>query len=242
MSERRRPLSRERVLAAAVEVADTDGVTGVTMRAVGDRLGVEAMALYRHVPGKDGLLDGLVAVVVEEVVAAAADLPATAGDDWRAALRKRVLRARTVMQRHPWAPALVMSRGDLGPGVMRWFEDLTAVLFDAGFDADLVHHALHALGSRALGFSPELFAVDSPAGSMDEEEAMAAVAAVAAAMPGIARVLEAMSHDAGSTLGMCDDDTEFRFGLDALLDGLEVRRAGGWQPPPRSAAVKAPPG
>lgn len=231
MSDRRRePLSRDRVLAAALEVADRDGVAGVTMRAVGERLGVEGMALYRHVRDKDALLDGLVEVVVAEIVESAADLPTSAGPDWRPLLRARILRARSVLLRHPWAPALVMSRGDLGPGVMRWFEDLSSVLFAAGFDGDLVHHSLHALGSRALGFSPELFAVDSPAGAMDPDEAMAAVEQMATAMPSIARVLEAMTSHSDPALGMCDDDVEFGFGLDALLDGLESRRAAGWRP------------
>ena len=223
---RRTPLNRERVLGAAVEVADARGVDGVTMKAVGDVLGVEAMALYRHVANKDGLLDGTIRTVLDEVGAAAADLPATVppGADWRGVLRARILCARSVMLRHPWAPALVATRGTPEGSTLPWFEDLCAVMFSAGFSDDLVHRALHVLGSRALGFHQELFTAGAPD---DPEAAVDELRALGEQWPNIGRVAAAIAHDPAGRLGGCDDEEEFRFGLDVLLDGLEARRGAG---------------
>jgi AcrR family transcriptional regulator len=225
---RRTPLSRDRVLRAAVDVADAHGVDGVTMRSVGESLGVEGMALYRHVAGKDELLDGLVSTVLEEVTAAATDLPTSVdhGEDWRPVARALMLRAREVLLQHPWAPALIATRGTTGGVTLPWYEQLCGILFSAGFSDDLVHHALHALGSRALGFSTELFAADSPA-EEDPATAVERVRELTATMPNIGRVVASMTHDATGTLGGCDDQAEFEFGLDVVLDGLEARRASG---------------
>ncbi len=221
---RREPLTRDRVLGAALALADEHGVDAVTMRAVGERLGVEGMALYRHVSGKDALLDGLVEVVLAEVTASCDDLPPDdPRGDWREALRRRVLRARSTVLRHPWAPALITARGTAGGATLGWFEAVCAILFRAGFSADLVHHALHALGSRVLGFTQELFAVDAPA-ALDADAALAEVRELSRTMPHLGRVVASMAHDASSTLGWCDDQAEFEFGLDVLLDGLEARR------------------
>ncbi len=227
---RRVPLTRERVLRAAVEVADAHGVEGVTMRGVGEALGVEGMALYRHVVNKDELLDGLVETVVAEVITDAADLAATtrSGEDWRTVVRSRVLSARATLLRHPWAPELVAVRGIPGASTLRWYEDLCGVFFAAGFSDDLVHHALHALGSRALGFHLELFAADTPA---DPDDAIAATRELTTTLPSLARVVAAVArgpHDPATGLGGCDDQVEFEFGLDVVLDGLEARRTAGW--------------
>ncbi len=227
---RRVPLSRERVLAAAVEVADAHGVDGVTMRGVGEVLGVEGMALYRHVANKDELLDGVLETVLAEVRADTSHLPTTVGpdDDWRDVVRARLLGARAAMLRHPWAPALLAARGTPGAVTYPWYEDLCTVLFAAGFSDDLVHHALHALGSRALGFHLELFAADAPE---DDDDAVSAARDLTATMPSLARLVALVArdpHDPATGLGGCDDETEFRFGLDVVLDGLEARRAAGW--------------
>jgi AcrR family transcriptional regulator len=226
---RRAPLSRERVLRAAVALADADGVRAVTMRSVGEALGVEGMALYRHVANKDALLDGLVESVLVEMTAGAAGLPAEPGPDrdWRQVVRARVLAARATMLRHPWAPALVAARGTPGTSTLSWYEELCAALFAAGFSDDLVHHALHALGSRALGFHLEVFSADAPE---DPDTALAQTRELTGTMPSLARVVAAVARGAHGTAGLggCDDDTEFAFGLDVVLDGLEARRAAGW--------------
>ncbi|MFA9429979.1 TetR family transcriptional regulator [Egicoccus sp. AB-alg2] len=156
----RRPLSRERVLRAAIDLADRDGIEALTMRNLAQGLGVEAMSLYHHVRNKDALLDGVVEVVVEEINAAVAPVDGTSAQDWKAAMRERILTARAVLLRHPWAPALIETRPSISLAVMRYYDDLLALMRTGGFSYDLAHHALHALGSRALGFTQELFAPD----------------------------------------------------------------------------------
>ena len=228
-SGRREPLTRERVLEAAVALADDEGLPGLTMRALAAVLGVEAMSLYHHVANKDALLDGVVEVVMGEVHAAArtAEADAPSPDvDWRGALRSRVLAAREVMLAHPWAPAVLESRTELSPPVIVWFDGIVGILRDGGLDWDLVHHSVHAIGSRALGFSQELFQPDAgtaPEGA--DAEAEAQLAAMAALVPNLAGMLAAVAHDdPDTTLGWCDDQEEFEFGIDVLLAGIEQRR------------------
>lgn len=225
----RKPLSRERILREAVAVADRAGLAGVTMRGVADGLGVEAMALYRHVSGKNDLLDSLVELIVAEINEACDALPEPAPDeDWRSVLRRRILAARSTLLRHPWAPALLGSHGTMGPALMRYFDEFGAIMRSAGFSVDAVHHALHAFGSRALGFTTELFQPGAPAieeTEQDPEQALAELAAFADSLPFLAEMAAHLQHDAATTIGWCDDQQEFEFGLDALLDGLEVRRA-----------------
>lgn len=224
---RRRPLNRGRVQAAAVQVADRDGLKGITMRSVADLLGVEAMALYRHVSGKNDLLDSLVEVVIAEINDACAALPAPEDPaDWRTNLRRRILTARATLLRHRWAPALISAHGTMGPALMRYFDEFGAIMAAGGFSLDDIHHSLHAFGPRALGFSPELFEPEAPAVTetdLDEEAALADLAALAETLPFLARMAQHLSHEASTTLGWCDDQAEFEFGLDVMLDGLANR-------------------
>jgi AcrR family transcriptional regulator len=208
-AERRPPLTRERVLLTAVELADAGGIDAVSMRKLGQRLGVEAMALYRHVRDKEDLLDGLADIVLREIQ------PTPADPDWRAALRDQVLAARAVMVRHPWAPGLLVERGTAGPAALDRIEAVLATLFAGGFSLDLAHHVLHVLSSRIFGFSQDLFD-DSPRGR--EPGPMPPVDRY----PNVGRMARAASHEGG--LGYCDDDVEFAFGLDLILDGLERLR------------------
>ncbi|WP_432547623.1 TetR/AcrR family transcriptional regulator C-terminal domain-containing protein [Kineococcus sp. SYSU DK004] len=222
-------LNRQRVLATALAVADADGLTAVTMRRLARDLGVEAMSIYHHVRGKDALLDGLVETVLDE---AAAELT-RAGDaprQWRAALRHRCLAARTVMLRHPWAPALLTSRPAVPPSAFAWFEAVLATLVEGGFSYALAHRALHALGSTALGFTQELFTPAPPAsaatGPADASaDALSALSRMADVLPHTAAMVaaEVNAHD-GDVLGWCDSQAEFEFTLDLLLDGLERAR------------------
>lgn len=226
----REPLSRERVLAAAVALADAQGLPALTMRRLAADLGVEAMSLYHHLPGKSGLLDGLADSVIGEIVAAAgrvgAELPATA--DWRAALRSRFLAARQVMLRHPWAPALIGTRSGMPAGILVYYHDILATMIDAGFTYRVAHRALHAFGSMPLGFVQELFSPASAGGGGQEEITEENLAAMAEALPHLIAMMAAEVHAAGDpTLGWCDSQTEFEFTLDLLLDGLErLRRQG----------------
>lgn len=218
----RRPLSRERVLRAAVELADERGLEALTMRNLGQALGVEAMSLYNHVANKEAILDGVVEVVVGEV------LEAVDGTDqlsdpgaWKAVTRRRILAAREVFLRHRWAPKVLESRTEMAPVVLRYYDGLLGLMLQGGFSADLAHHALHVLGSRAIGFTQELFEEDT---EMPAETVALMAQQLAAEYPNLGEMLKIVSHDADTTLGWCDDQVEFEFGLDLLLDGLERRR------------------
>ncbi len=224
-ARRRPPLSPGRVFRAATELADEGGVEAVTMRAVAERLDVEAMSLYHHVANKEAVLDGMVDAVVEEIEQAAGgfDVPKRV-DDWQASVRERILLARRVMLRHPWASSLIESRTTMSPAILRYFDALVGLMIAGGFSMDLVHHASHALGSRALGFSGELFEPDDPETADEAGEEM--MAAMAAELPHLVAMLAEVSHDdPDTTIGWCDDQAEFEFGLDLLLEGLERRRA-----------------
>jgi AcrR family transcriptional regulator len=220
----RLPLSRERVLRAAIAIADESGLESLTMRRVADGLGAEAMSLYYHVASKEDLLDGMAEAVVTEINDAVADvtLP-SAGAQWKAAARQRILSARLVLLRHPWAPRVFETRTSTSLAVLRYYDGLLRLMRDGGFSWDLIHHAMHALGSRALGFSQELF--DPGSGPGDPGDQAAALGEMAAQVPYLAGMLMEVAHDdPDSTLGWCDDQTEFEFGLDLVLDGLDRKR------------------
>jgi AcrR family transcriptional regulator len=215
-AERRTPLSKERVLLAAVDLADRGGIDALSMRKLGQDLGVDAMALYRHVRDKDEILDGIVEAVVREIDVA------HPVEGWKAAMRQRILAARQVMLRHPWAPGVIEERGTMGPAILGYMESVLGILMDGGFSLDLAHHSMHVLGSRVLGFNQDLFDTADAANPTPEEAAILA-RSMAAAYPRITELATAVSHEGG--LGACDDDVEFAFGLDLILDGLERLRA-----------------
>lgn len=222
-SEPRIPLSRERVLRAAVDIADRDGITSLTMRRLAQVVGAEAMSLYYHVANKEEILDGIVEVIALEMndVVGRLDLPST-GADWRTAMRRRVLSAREVLLRHPWAPALLETRNNTSPAILQYFDGVIGLMRNGGFSNDQAHHALHALGSRALGFTQELFA---PGNDTDNEQAAAMLAGMADRLPNLVGMMSEIVHDdPDSTLGWCDDQAEFEFGLDLILDGLDRMR------------------
>jgi AcrR family transcriptional regulator len=199
-----------------VDLADSGGIESLSMRKLGDRLGVEGMALYRHVQNKDAILDGIVDAVMSEVDVRAPD------DDWKAALRHLSIAARVVMVRHPWAPAVIVARPEVGPATLRHIDRVLAILESAGFPVDLAHHALNVFGSRVFRFTQDPFN-DTADVRSDPTTAAAIAEALAASYPSVGRLAMAASHDGG--LGGCDDDFEFAFGLDLILNGLErVRR------------------
>jgi AcrR family transcriptional regulator len=219
-AEPRVRLSRERVLHAAVELTDEGGIESLTMRTLGQKLGVEAMSLYNHVANKEDILDGMVDLVMSEVNDAASEVDVPAGE-WKTALRRRVLAARQVFLRHPWAPGVLESRTNTSTPMLRYNDSVIGLFLNAGFSADLTHHAMHALGSRVLGFTQEL-GNDS---DVDLEQMKASFRQMAGEYPNIAAMLEEVTHDADTTLGWCDDQFEFEFALDLLLDGLERLRS-----------------
>ena len=222
-SQPRLPLSRQRVLRAAINIADQSGIEALTMRRLAEELDAEAMSLYYYLASKEDLLDGIADAVVAEINddVGAIDVP-SAGANWKTAVRRRILTARKVLLRHPWAPHVFETRTSTSPAVLLYYDGLLRLMTDGGFSYDLIHHALHALGSRALGFSQELF--DPSAGTSDEETA-AALQGMADRIPHlVAMYMEVAHDDPDSTLGWCDDQTEFEFGLDLILDGLDQMR------------------
>lgn len=216
----RTALTRERVLLAGVALADAEGIDAVTMRRLGQEVGVEAMSLYHHVPNKGALMDGMTDLVVDELNAAVAALAGPEpGEAWQGALRARILRAREVMGAHPWVPRLLEQRASIGVGLAVYYDGALAIMRAGGFSHDLAHQALHALGSRLLGFTQELFAPDGMASDADAAALMAQVAPLA---PNLVGMFAEIAHEHGdSSLGWCDDQAEFEFGLDLLLAGLE---------------------
>lgn len=212
-TDRRTPLNRARVLEAAIELADRDGIEAVSMRKLGQELGVEAMSLYTHVQGKDDLLDGMADAIVAKIPGG------RVGGAWQQALRGTILGARAVLLGHPWAARVIETRSEPGPATVRYMDVIAGILLDGGFNADLAHHALHVLGSRVLGFSQDLY---DDKGEVDPEAAAAFARQLAQAYPSVGAIALAASHEGG--LGGCDDDTEFAFGLDLIIEGLERRR------------------
>lgn len=199
------PLSRERILRAALDVADAEGLGAVTMRRVGQELGVEAMSLYNHVGGKDELLDGMADLLIGEIETPPADV------GWKEAIRRRAWSGRALVRRHPWAPALLVLRSKVRLPLFSYLDGVTGTLLGAGFSPQLAHTAIHVLDSRVLGFTRELF---DPAAQEPPDPAILQALA-AGTHPHARRIVDEATHD---------DDAEFAFGLDLILDGLEGAR------------------
>ena len=205
------PLSRERVLGAAVLLADEDGLESLTMRELGQRLGVEAMSLYNHVANKDDLLDGMVDLVVNEI-----DLPSDA-TDWKAAMRGRAISAWAVFSRHPWASALVDSRESSGPARLRYFDWVIGTLRRAGFTLELAVRAFSLLDSYVYGFGRQQ--LNMSAGG-DLEPGQMGEAFLRAIPADEYPYLREMVVEYAMTSGY-DESADFDFGLDLILDGLQ---------------------
>ena len=213
-TEPRIPLSRERVLRAAVAFADERGIGALSMRKLGEALGVEAMSLYNHVANKDELLDGMVDLVFSEI-----DLPSDAAD-WKTAMRERALSARQALARHPWAIALMQSRTSPGPATLRHHDAVIGSLRKAGFSIETAAHAFSLLDSYIYGF-----ALQEASLPFDTAEETAEVAeTIMSRFPA-----DEYPHLTELTLEHVlqpgyDYGNEFEFGLDMILDGLEQAR------------------
>ena len=214
------PLSRQRIVDAAVQLADRGGLDSISMRKIAEDLDVVPMALYRHVANKDELLDAMVDAVATEIDPVEADV------DWKTAMRRRILSARAMLLRHPWAARVIETRTDPTPALIGYIDEMIGLLLAGGFSIELTHHALHAMGSRMLGFSQELFD-DTP--DVDPETEAAMLEAMAQAYPNIGAMIAIVAHDDSSRVGDrgCDDQFEFEFALDLMLDGLERVRDNG---------------
>jgi AcrR family transcriptional regulator len=205
------PLNRERVLRAALKLADENGIESLTMRRLGEAVGVEAMSLYNHVANKVDLLDGLIDLVFGEI-----ELPPTQGS-WKAAMRRRAISTRTVLSAHRWAVGLMESRTSPGPATLRHHDAVLGCLLGAGFSLELAAHAYSVLDSYIYGFALQERSLpfDTP-----EEGAELAQVMVeqfpADEYPHLARFTFGHVLQPGYDYGR-----EYEYGLDLVLDGLE---------------------
>jgi len=218
----RRLLNRERVLDAAVRLADEGGIESVTMRKLGGRLGVEAMSLYNHVDGKADLVDSIVDLVFAEI-----DLP-DAEADWRAAVRRCAVSVHEVLLRHPWACGLAIGPSEtpnMRGARVAYMDWLLRRLDEAGFSPEVTYHGYHVLDSYLLGFT--FWQLGHAAGA----KAMAAGGDLAELVATFVPQLRAagyphLAEHAEQHLSPPAGAGSFEFGLDLILDGLErARRA-----------------
>jgi AcrR family transcriptional regulator len=206
----RTPLNRTRVLEAAVAMADAAGLDGFSMRGLAQALGVVPMALYKHVANKDELLDGMVDVVFGEI-----EVPA-AGGDWRAAMRARGASARTALKRHPWAVGLMEIRRP-GPENLRVHDAVMGCLRGAGFDFATAIHAFSVQDAYIYGFAlqDKTLNLETPESAGRAARRRAADADGFGEYPHLAEIAAKLPETG------YDPDTEFLWGLDLILDGLE---------------------
>ena len=204
------PLSRERVLRGAVEVADAAGVGALTIRSLAQRLGVKPMSLYYYVANKDAILDGIVDLVFTEI-----DLPRP-GDDWRSEMHRRATSARSVLRRHPWAIEILQSRTAPGPGTLRHHNAVIGTLREAGFTVEMTAHAFALLDSYIYGFalSEASLPINGPETVTEVAEQMM-MQYLAVDYPHLAEFSVKHILKPGYDFG-----SEFEFGLDLILDGL----------------------
>jgi AcrR family transcriptional regulator len=206
---RRMPLNRDRVLRAAMGLADEGGLESVSMRKLGQALRVEAMSLYKHVANKDDILDGIADLVMGDFEVPSVDV------DWKTAIRRSAISAHRVLLDHPWASSLIESRVNAGPGRLRYLDAVIGVLSAAGFSMPMVTRAIMALDSHTYGF-----VLQELAWPFDVENAQEVASTFAQGLPaGEYPNLLAMAEMAAAAPGGVPAD--FEFGLDLILDGLE---------------------
>jgi AcrR family transcriptional regulator len=212
--ERRTPLSKERLLQTAIALADQGGIEALTMRKLAQKLGVEAMSLYHYVAKKDDIYDGIVDLVISEIAVP----PSEAG--WKPAIREIAISAHDVLLRHPWACSLMWTTS-ISPARLRYMESILGTLRESGFSADLTHHAYHALDSHITGFTLWQSNIPFKAEDIAELGASFLRELPTEEYPYVAEHTEQhlMPPDH-------EEKSEFEFGLDLILDGLERLRDG----------------
>lgn len=211
---KRAPLNRDRLLDAAMAIADAEGNSALTMRSLAHDLHVKPMAIYHHVANKEEILDGIVDLVFAEI-----DLPPADGD-WKAAMRHRAVSARQVLARHPWAIPLIESRVHPGPATLRHHDAVIGALRDAGFSIQMTAHAYSVLDSYIYGFALH----ESVSLPFDKETSPEVAEAILAQFP-------ASAHPHLAELAIehilqpgYDYGDEFEYGLDLILECLEQRK------------------
>jgi AcrR family transcriptional regulator len=213
---RRAPLTRERVLRAALALADAGGHEALSMRNLGKALGVEAMSLYYHVTNKEDILDGLVDIVFSEIA-----VPSPGEDDWRGAMRRRAISVREALNRHRWAVGLMEGRMNPGPASLRHHDAVMGCLREAGFPFRAAVHASSVMDAYIYGF-----ALQEKHLPFDTPEEVSAVMEIqrrhVSEMDDYPYLVEVATEMAKAGY---DYASEFEFGLDLILDALERFRA-----------------
>ena len=217
--EARAPLNRDLVLHAALALADEGGIEALTMRRLGQALGVEAMSLYNHVANKEDVLDGLVDIVFGEIELLCED------GDWKEAMRRRAISARDVLARHSWAIALMESRTQPGGANLRHHDSVLRCLREAGFSIPLAAQAYSALDSYIYGFALQQASLPFDTGEQAAEVAELILGRFPTGeYPYMMEIAREHVLKPGYSYA-----AEFEYGLDLILDGLERARgaAGG---------------
>jgi len=207
-------LNRERVLEAGVALADREGIEALSMRRLGQEVGVEAMSLYNYVRNKDELLNGMVDIVFSEI-----DLPA-AGEDWPTAMRRRAISARHALKRHPWAIGLMESRAQPGPATLRHHDSVLRNLRLGGMSIEMAAHAYSLLDSYIYGFT--LNEQSLPFDSSPAKVAEVAGNIMREIPAGEYPYLTEMAVEHAMKPGY-DYGDEFEFGLKMIIDGLQTQ-------------------
>ncbi len=209
----RTPLNRARVLEAAVALADETGIDGFGMRRLAQELGVVPMALYKHVANKDELLNGMIDIVFSEIEAPAADA------EWKSALRRRAISTRAALSRHGWAIGL-METAQPGPANLRNHNAVMGCLREAGFSFESAIHAYSVQDAYIYGFAlqEQTLAFESPDSAGEAAQRRADALGTLDAYPYLAEIVTRLPQTG------YDSTTEFEWGLDLVLDGLERRR------------------
>jgi AcrR family transcriptional regulator len=215
----RLPLSRDRVLRAAIDLADASGLESLSMRKLGQGLGVEAMSLYNHTANKDDILTGMLELVVGDMTLA------SPGPDWQASLRRSAVSAHEVLERHPWACALMMSPARVQPARMRYMNAMLGCLREAGFSAEETDLAYHALDSHIIGSTLWEAGYGAGAPDLDGYAAVFLQSLPVGEYPYLAEhVGQHMKEPSPNEV------SSFEFGLDLILDGLARALESGERP------------
>jgi AcrR family transcriptional regulator len=209
-TESRLPLNRERILQAALELADEGGIESLTMRKLGEALGFEAMSLYNHVAGKDDVLDGLLDLVLAE-----SEPPPPVGD-WETAIRQSAISVHEALRRHPWSCSLLMDPARMRPARLQYMDLLLGRLREAGFSAETTYHAYHVLDGHIFGFSLWETSHTYTAEDVSRFETKFAQTITADAFPYLHE--HAQQHFGE---GPQHEVRAFEFGLDLIVDGLK---------------------
>jgi AcrR family transcriptional regulator len=203
------PLTRERILSAAIDLADKDGIELLSMRKLAQEMGVKAMSLYNHVTNKDDILDNIVDIVVSEI-----ELPKIGGD-WRDEMRRRAISAHEILLRHPWAAMALMSRMNVGSAMLKYIDMTLGCLCEAGFSCEMADHAKNVIDSYIYGFT--LQELNFPINESDYSEA--AVQGLPIIPADKYPYLNKLAHQVIER--SYDGIHDFGFGLELILNGLE---------------------